>query len=160
MPSVDARDLDRLIERWTQLLEDCPDMKRGLLEKLSQELLRDVRAEIGGSGTVQGWQERYLGSKNGYVAVRPKAETYQVTGSGKRYAVGYVTNAIEGGHKHRRPRPTNTKGYHYTRGRIYTAAVPGRHFYAKVRMALSGYGQEQLLALAREIAGRWEGSRT
>ena len=43
MPSVDARDLDRLIERWTQLLEDCPDMKRELLEKLSQELLGDVR---------------------------------------------------------------------------------------------------------------------
>ena len=31
MPSVDARDLDRLIERWTQLLEDCPDMKLSLI---------------------------------------------------------------------------------------------------------------------------------
>ena len=158
MPSVDARDLDQLLERWAQLLADYPDMKREMLEQMGQELLRDVRAKIGGSGKVQGWQERYLGSKNGYVAIRPKAKTYQVTKSGKRYAAGHVTNAIEGGHKHRVPRPTNTKGYHYTKGRSLTAAVPGRHFYAEVRTELPSYGQERLLALAREIAKRWEGS--
>lgn len=36
------------------------------------------------------------GNEGGYVAVRAKADTYQTTKSGKRYAVGYVTNAIEG----------------------------------------------------------------
>ena len=65
MQSIEMSDLDRLIERWEALLRDYPGMKRELLEELGKQLLDDVRGEIGGSGTVQGWQERYIGSKNG-----------------------------------------------------------------------------------------------
>ena len=156
MQSVEYSGLDRLIESWEALLQDYPGMKRELLEKLGAQLLADVQGEIGGSGTVQGWQERYIGSKNGYVAVRPKAKTYKTTSSGKQYAVGYVTNAIEGGHKHRRPSQQKRDGYRY-RARINVPAVPGKHFYAAVRGTLGNVGQQEIQALAAEIARRLEG---
>ena len=131
-------------------------MKGKLLEELGEEMLARVRGAIPGTGTVRSWQERYIGSKNGYVAVRPKAKTYKTTPGGKQYAVGYVTNAIEGGHKHRRPSQTPREGYKY-RGRVRVAAVPGLHFYASVRSQLHGLGEERLSALAAQVAARLEG---
>ncbi len=148
--------LDRVLDRWDELLRDFPAMKRQLLEDLGKQLLSGVRGEIRGTGTVQSWQERYLGSKNGYVAVRPKADTYKVTAHGKRYAVGYVTNAIEGGHRHRTPSQQPRDGYHY-RARINTPAVPGRHFYAAVRGRMEQMGQSEVQALAARVARRLEG---
>lgn len=157
MQSIEMSDLDRLIESWEALLRDYPGMKRELLEELGKQLLDDVRGEIGGSGTVQGWQERYIGSKNGYTAIRAKAKTYKVTAGGKQYAVGYVTNAIEGGHKHRRPSAQRRDGYRY-RPRINVPAVPGKHFYAAVRGTLDNVGQREIQTLAVEIARRLEGA--
>lgn len=156
MQSIEHGDLDRLIASWEALIKEYPDMKRELLEKLGTELLADVRGEIGGTGTVQDWQERYRGSKNGYVAIRPKAETYKETKGGKRYAVGYVTNAIENGHRHRKPSQVKRDGYTY-RPRIKTPSVLGKHFYAAVRSQLDQVGQQEVQALAAEIARRLEG---
>lgn len=152
-------DLDRLLDSWDKLQRDFPALKRQLLEDLGKELHSEVRGKIGGDGDVQGWQERYLGSRNGYVAVRPKAKTYKETKSGKKYAVGYVTNAIEGGHRHRRPSQVKRDGYRY-RPRIEHPAVPGKHFYAAVRAQLSGMGQREVAALAEKIARRLEGSES
>lgn len=156
MQSIEHGDLDRLIASWEALIKEYPDMKRELLEKLGTDLLADVRGEIGGTGTVQGWQERYLGSKNGYVAIRPKAKTYKETKGGKRYAVGHVTNAIENGHRHRKPSQVKRDGYKY-RARIEKPAVPGKHFYAAVRDSLDSMGRQEVQALAAEIARRLEG---
>lgn len=156
MPSVQMDGLDQLLASWDTLQRDFPAMKRELLEALSKEMLSRVQGEIPGTGTVRGWQDRYIGSKNGYVAVRPKAKTYKTTPGGKKYAVGYVTNAIEGGHKHRRPSQQKRDGYKY-RARINVPAVPGLHFYASVRSQLSGLGTEQLRALVTEVAARLEG---
>lgn len=160
--SLDATALDRLLDSWEKLLKDFPSMKQKLLEDLGEELLGNVRQKIGGKtgkDTVQDWQERYLGSRNGYVAVRPKAKTYKETKSGKKYAVGYVTNVIEGGHRHRRPSQVKRDGYRY-RPRIEHPAVPGKHFYAAVRAQLSGMGQREVAALAEKIARRLEGSES
>lgn len=156
MQSIEHGDLDRLIASWEALIKEYPDMKRELLEELSTEILADVRGEIGGTGTVQDWQERYRGSKNGYVAIRPKAETYKETKGGKRYAVGHVTNAIENGHRNCKPGQTKREGYTY-RPRIKTPSVPGKHFYAAVRSKLGKVGQQEVQALAAEIARRLEG---
>lgn len=156
MPSVDTGDLDQLLKSWDRLLEEYPEKKRRLLEHLGAQILSQVQGEIPGTGTVRGWQERYVGSKNGYVAVRPKADTYKKTKAGKQYAVGYVTNAIEGGHRHRRPSPTGREGYRY-KGRIRVPAVPGLHFYDSVRGRLESIGQEELKALLTEIVTRLEG---
>ena len=154
--TVDTRDLDRLMESWDKLLKEFPAKRREFLERMGRQLLADVRREIGGEGKVARWQQAHMGSGGGYVAVRPKAKTYKTTPGGKKYAVGYVTNAIEGGHKHRRPSQQKRDGYKY-RARINVPAVPGLHFYASVRSQLSGMGAEQLQALAAEVAARLEG---
>ena len=156
MPSIEMSSLDRIVDSWDKLLETFPDKKRALLESLGGQLLEDVRGHIGGTGTVQGWQERYVGSKNGYVAVRPKADTYKVTKGGKKYAVGHVTNAIENGHKHRRPSQVRRPGYRY-KARIKYAAVPGKHFYAQTRSQLDSLAQSQVADLAGEIVRGLEG---
>ncbi len=119
--TVDTSGLDRLMESWDALVKQFPEKKRGLLEQVGARLLQAVQTGIGGTGKVAGWQAPHMGSGGGYVAVRPKAETYQTTKSGKRYAVGYITNAIEGGHRHGGPRGGG-KGYRY-RPRYQTAAV-------------------------------------
>lgn len=150
------RELDRILKRWDKLLQEFPRKKRELLERLGTRLLGDVRAKIGGTGTVRGWQERYVGSIGGYVAVRPKADTYKVTKGGEQYAVGYVTNAIENGHKHRTPGQVKKAGYTY-HPRIHTAAVPGRHFYHSVRNTINGLSTDALAELAAEVAAGLEG---
>ena len=158
MPSVQMDGVDQLLASWDALQREFPAMKRDLLEDLGKQMLSGVQSKIPGTGTVRGWQERYIGSKNGYVAVRPKSKTYKTTAGGKKYAVGYVTNAVDGGHKHRRPSQTPREGYKY-RARINVPAVPGLHFYASVRSQLSGMGAEQLQALAAEVAARLEGRK-
>ena len=124
--------------------------------QIGARLLQEVRTGIGGTGKVSGWQAPHMGSGGGYVAVRPKAETYQTTKSGKRYAVGYITNAIEGGHRHGGPRGGG-KGYRY-RPRYQTAAVPGRFFYAAARAALAGMGREEADRLMQLIVDGLEGN--
>lgn len=143
-------DLDQLLERWSQLLQQFPVKKRELLERAGQQMLQRLRDAIGGTGKVASWQEVYLGSKGGYAAVRPKKDTYQTTRGGRRYAVGYITNAIEGGHRNRRPQPSGDPDYRY-RARIRHAAVPGRHFYYSTRQQLGQIGDRELRALAQEI---------
>lgn len=153
MPAtVDTRGLDRLVESWDKLLQRFPEEKRSALDRLGQELLQRVRREIGGSGKVAGWQAPHLGSEGGYVAVRAKPDTYQTTKSGRQYAVGYVTNAIEGGHKVSRPR--GGKGY---RSRVKVAAVPGRWFYADTRQDLASLSQEEIDTLMQTILDGLEG---
>ena len=157
MQSVEIEGLDQLLERWEALLASFPQAKAELLDRLGKQILEDVRRGIGGSGKVQGWQERYVGSKNGYAAVRPRAGTWQTTKRGGKYAVGYITNAIENGHRNRGPLPTGGKaGYRY-RPRHKTAAAAGRHFYAGVQRQVEQMGAAELARLADEVARRLEG---
>ena len=157
MQSIEIEGLDQILSRWEALLRTFPRAKEELLERLGKQMLEDVRRGIGGGGKVQGWQERYVGSRNGYAAVRPKARTFQATKGGKQYAVGYVTNAIENGHRVRGPQPSGKPGYHYTRGRNHKAAAAGRHFYAAVRSHTEQLGMAELARLAGEIARELEG---
>ena len=149
---VNTAGLDRLLESWDKLLREFPQMKKAALEKMGSELLRRVRGEIGGTGKVAGWQVPHMGSGGGYVAVRAKANTYQATKSGKRYAVGYITNAFEGGHKIRKHQ--GGKGY---RSRVKVAAVPGRWAYDAVRRQLAGMSQEDVDTLMELIKDGLEG---
>lgn len=150
--TVDTTGLDRLAESWDALVQRFPRQKRAALAALGTELLQQVRSEIGGTGKVAGWQAPHMGSGGGYVAVRAKADTYQTTKSGKRYAVGYVTNAFEGGHKIRKPQ--GGKGY---RSRVNVAAVPGRWAYNAVRRQMVGMSQEDVDALMTLIKDGLEG---
>ena len=128
-----------------------------MLFEVGQELLTQVRQEIGGKGKVAGWQDIHMGSKGGYVAVRARAKEYQTTKSGKRYAVGYVTNAIEGGHRTGGRRPgRKAEGYRY-RPRIHKAAVPGKWTYKMVRGQLDAITQQELDQLLAFIIDGLEG---
>lgn len=114
--------------RWKDLIEEIPALKRATFEELAPDLLSEVRRQIGGSGKVQGWQEAAVGSRGGYAAVRPRAKTYYAAREGgKQYAVGYITNAINSGHKQTAgafvPGGKN-KGF-----RLKKEWVPSRHFY-------------------------------
>lgn len=149
--------IDQLIKSWEDLLKKYPSLKRETLDALGRRMLFEVVWGIGPSENVQHWQGYYIGSKNGYVAVRPKADTWQVTKSGNRYAVGYVTNAIENGHRNRKPQPTGKKNYHYTKGQNTTAATPGKHFYDGARTALDRMAAPLVQQLAEEVAARLEG---
>lgn len=156
MNSVEMTGIDQLIDNFEALLRDYPDIKGNLLEQLAGKILGDVQGAIGGSGQVQGWQDKHVGSGRGYVAVRPKANTYKTTPGGKQYAVGYVTNAIENGHRHRKPSGVRKDGYYY-KPRWKVPAVSGKHFYAGTRSRLQAEGAETVRQLATIVAARLEG---
>ena len=127
--SVKISGLERLREGLEGLSASLPEMRREIHEELAGQMLaevQDVLAQKAGesSGTVAGWQESYVGTKGGYAAVRPKAQTFH-----EGYAVGYITNAIENGHAIRRP---SGKWKHY-RARIKKRYVLGLHFYREVQ---------------------------
>ena len=150
-------DLDRLLVSWDALLKEFPKIKRSVLDDLGKELQRRLKTEIGGTGKVAGWQAPHMGSGGGYVAVRPRAKTYQTTKGGKRYAVGYVTNAIEGGHRTGGQRPgPKAQGYKY-RPRFNKAAVPGRWFYDTVRRQIGDMSKEDMDKLLGTIVDGLEG---
>ena len=155
--SVQWEGLDKLEKSWGDLLKRFPEEKRRVLEEIGTELLSRVRREIGGEGKVSGWQEAHMGSGGGYVAIRPRANTYQTTQNGNRYAVGYVTNSIEGGHRTGGQRPgPKANGYRY-RPRYKKAATPGKWFYEAVRRQLDGLTQQELDELTRLIVVGLEG---
>lgn len=155
--TVELEGLDRIRRSWDALLQRFPEEKRRALSQVGQALLQQVRGQIGGTGKVAGWQNVHLGSGGGYVAVRARAKTYQTTKSGKRYAVGYITNAIEGGHRTGGPRPgPKAAGYRY-QPRLRVSAVPGLWFYDTVRRQADSLTQEELDELLGTIIDGLEG---
>lgn len=108
MQSVEVRGMDEI----AQALEDLPrvieEARAEVFEEIGQELLPAVQARIGGSGSVAGAQEYVVGSGKGYVAVRAKRNA-QIKG----YAAGYVTNALEHGHKVRNSKAHVSGKYMY-----------------------------------------------
>lgn len=156
MQSVDTSSIDHLLESWDRLLKDYPNMKRDLLDELGQKILFEVRWGIGPSAKVQYWQDYFIGTKRGYVAIRPKHGIFQVTKNGMRYQVSDITKSIEFGHSHRQPKPTGNKGYHYY-PRINVPRVPGLHFYAGAKSSLRNTATPLVQRLAQEIALRLEG---
>lgn len=129
--------------RWQEIIQAMPELKRAAFEDLGPEILAEVQEEIGGTGKVQDWQEYRVGSRGGYVAVRPMAETY--TDDSGRYAVGYITNAINTGHCVSKAAGFDKVGHHKV---TKTGFVPGKHFYETAA--------EQSEALIRRAVGRLE----
>ena len=116
------QELQLFEDRLNELLPKLREVRRTALEVAGDEMLGAVRGRIGGSGRVQSWQEKYLGSGGGYAAVRAKAKTYDENG----YAVGYATNALESGHKQQPGRYVPAIQRKLTRD-----LVPGRFMYAR-----------------------------
>lgn len=128
------QELEILARQLESSCETLQEVRRAALDKAGGKLLRAVRSRIGGTGKVQSWQEKHLGSGGGYTAVRPAAKTYDRAGD----AVGYVTNAIEGGHRVR-------TGSGPSRARMQR--VPGKWMYR-------GTDPTQIAAEARDEIAR------
>jgi hypothetical protein len=141
MQEIEIRGLEQ-IEALEKKLRASPEVlsnaKREAFQAAAQEAKSIVDRHIGGTGKVQSWQGAAVGSRGGYAAVRPKKDTWTEVSkrSGKRYAVGAVTNAIVSGHAF--PKPSGRKDYH---ARIHVGQkVPAKPFYAE------SYGEVQALA--------------
>ena len=120
-----SRDLEGLLPKLRQA-------RRAALEDAGDQMLAAVRSRIGGSGKVQRWQDLYMGSGGGYAAVRARAEVNDENG----YAVGYVTNALESGHRQTPGRYVPALGRKLTRDR-----VPGKYMYARSAQVLDRIAQ-------------------
>ena len=149
--TADSSGLDRLLKSWDTLLKEFPEAKRKVLEEIGQRLLANVKENVGGEGKVAGWQSIHMGSGGGYVAIRPKAKTFH-----KGYAVGHITNAIEGGHKPASRQVMTSKGYRY-RPRHNVAAIPGKWFYMETRENLALTSPYEIEELVQTIVSGLEG---
>lgn len=138
---LDASALKALTQRLEQAPRVLSEAKQQAFAAAAPKLKAEVDAQIGGSGKVRSWQGAYVGTKGGYAAVRPKRELYLETqgkqkgyrAGPKKYAVGYVTNAINRGHR----APRNTAGYYTSSKR-----VPGKQFYERAQVSAESVAQE------------------
>ena len=153
MQEVRAEGLDQLLDRLQDSLEVFRDARSKALDAAGRELLAAVRARIGGSGRVAAWQDSFRGSGGGYVAVRPKAKTYVTSSSGRRYAVGQVTNAIESGHDQEPGRYVPAIGVRLRRDR-----VPGKYMYQMTRPDAERLAQQACDQITQEVVQKLGGS--
>ncbi len=144
--------VSRISEGFDRVLKEFPEERRRLLGEIGQEALAALRSRIGGAGKVQRWQDTHPGSGGGYVAVRALADTYQETKNSGRYAVGYVTNAIEGGHEIRQPGALGRR-----KSRAEKSYVPGKHFYRDTRQIAENIARRRSGEFAEAMKKKLEG---
>ena len=153
---VDASALTALAKRLEQTPQVLAEAKRWAFTEAAPKLKAAVDAEIGGTGKVRSWQGAFVGSRGGYAAVRPKKGLYSETKGAqkgfragpKKYAVGYITNAINQGHK-----PPRSKFGFNTGGR----RTPGKQFYQRAQADAQGVAQEAGEQIIQAIIDHLEG---
>lgn len=147
--TVDASEVTRLAE----LLEESPQViasaKQAAIFAAAPKMKAIVDEEIGGSGKVRSWQEKYVGSKGGYAAVRPKKETWTeaTKKKGNRYAVGYVTNAINSGHR-------------APRAQFAYKSVRGKFFYQRASVKLGKVAEDAAISVCLAVTSHLAGTKT
>lgn len=119
MQELEISGLDRIVDKFDSLPKALRAARADIFEEAGEELLSGVRERIGGRGNIQGVQEYRVGSGKGYVVIRAKAKTFLKRGTGKEYAAGYITNAIENGHAIANPHT----------GQRLSGRVEGKHMY-------------------------------
>lgn len=153
---IERQELDRLIKRLSESPDVIQEAKREAFEAASAKMKEEVDRGIGGTGKVKSWQEQYVGSLGGYAAVRPKAKTFtEVNGQGKEYAVGYVTNAINSGHRF--PTPSGRDPRYEPRIKSGRMNVPGKKFYQEAEKKLPQIAQEAVDQVAETLINHLEG---
>lgn len=131
-----------------ELLEQAGNrLEQALAKSITASGLQDTH------GKVRSWQELVKGSGGGYVAIHPKPRTYIVTKTGKKYAVGHVTNAIENGHKVRFP---SGKAERY-RPEVHVARARAFKFYANTQPEVEKVERETAKAMEQRITAYLEG---
>lgn len=142
------------VARLAELLEETPQVimeaKQEAIAAVAPKMKAIVDQEIGGSGRVRSWQGLHIGSLGLYAAVRPRAKTYaearkRQTWAEKaqnRYAVGYITNAINSGHR----TPRNKWGY-----RTSAKVVSGQQFYQRALNRLDSVAEEVAESIGKTV---------
>lgn len=156
--NIDASEVKRLAD----LLEQSPAVieaaKREAIAAAAPKMKAIVDQEIGGSGRVKSWQGQYVGSGGLYAAVRPKKETYVETkgkqkgwrAGPKKYAVGYITNAINNGHR----TPRNKWGY-----RTSGKTIKGKEFYQRASTRLGQVAEEASENIGKALVTHLTGTK-
>lgn len=125
--SVQISGFDDLDARLDSIIHGAKDKRREIHEKIGAKMKTEVDRQIGNRindshGKIRSWQDKFTGSGGGYSAVRA------IKGKNERgYAYGYITNALENGH---RVRVSRRPGYKSTSKRF---RVVGYGFYAAAR---------------------------
>lgn len=154
MQSVDLMGLDKLDEDFQKLLDEIPEARRNMHERIANAVQNEVRAQIDtsgindSSGKIKDWQEGRVGSGGGYAAVSP------VKGQTGANSPGAITNYLENGHRVRQP-SGNAK--RIRRGRAKNAYVNGYHFYQSARNRAEAIAISEAEKYADEIAKKLEG---
>lgn len=157
-----TKGLYELGERIEKASKELKVKKRAMYEKLGPVVLQDVRIQIGMKlgdyhGRIKSWQEYQVGSKGGYVAVRPiKGEVGIAAKSGKvtKKRPGAVTNYLESGHRIRSP-SGNAK--QKQRRRINVGYVKGYYFYRAAKKEIERNAQEYAEDMIQQVANELEG---
>lgn len=140
MQSINLDGIEKISDKFNELLEKFPEMRRKYHEEVAKETQDLVKGGFG-NGKVASWQEKHVGSKGGYSAVRPMAKTYYAN-----YAVGYITNSVTSGH---RTRPASQK-----RHRPRTNYVSGKHVYIDKEVTARIMAERKAEEMTREIERR------
>lgn len=149
--TIDCIQLTELAVRLSKSPDIMRKAKARAFEAAAPRLLELVDSEIGGTGKVQSWQDKFVGSKGGYAAVRAKAKTKATDAKGREteYQVGYVTNAIASGHKF--PSPSGKNQRYKPRIRSGRQNVPGKHFYENAQVKATAIAQEAAEQVVEEL---------
>lgn len=152
--SVNTSGLAELCTRIENVNNSIHELQRAAHERLGQVLQRTVRGNISTSlndshGKIASWQDVFVGSSGGYVAVRA------ATSPAGRDGAGAVTNYLENGHVKRRKRTyvrKQTRNVRIIRAQASNNWVEGRHFYQKSKSAVQQEVQREAENLANQIA--------
>lgn len=131
------------------VVEGAKEKRMELHEKVERQLKQEVDREINGRindshGKIRSWQRGRVGTLGGYAAVSPDR------GKQGKYAHGYITNALENGHRIRLSK--NPK--YVTKSRRLRAE--GRGFYAAARTQAKRIGLEASEELAQWVKEQLE----
>lgn len=143
MQSINLDALEKLDNDLESILNELPQRRRELHEKIADVIKSEVDLQITNSnlndksGKIKSWQNSYVGSGGGYAAVRASDKS---TGAN---SPGAITNYLENGHKIRQP-SGNSKKYS---PRIKKSYVDGYHFYKNA----GGYIEAKAIATAEEF---------
>lgn len=157
---LDYTKLDLVFDRILSAEKRLPEVRAAFLERAGTELENVVRGNVSSRisdnrGKVAGWQERHIGSRYGYAAVRARRSTLAEQDEANRGSTpGAITNYLENGHKIRPP-GGSAKRY---RPKIKVARVSGRYFYRASRASLDALAasgaQELAKSIAKELIGK------
>lgn len=134
MQEIEIHGLEEIDRIMQEIIEEAPDRMREFHEAVGKAALEEVRAALGSSKKVSGWQQMHVGSGGGYAAVRPDSGMTEENSEGISYAHGHITNALENGHRTRSPSGRNARYY----PRLKMARVPGKFFYKRAGETVKG----------------------